>query len=97
MRGQLVPLVHLAALISDGRPPGEPSETAVLTNCFGSPVALEVDDADAVVNEELASVPEAWHLPWATGVGRVDGDIVPIIDVELLAERLLAFGVRGQR
>ena len=97
MRGQLVPLVHLASLIGDSAPPDEVGITAVLTDCFGSLVALEVDDADAVLTEEPDPVPEAWRLPWAIGVGRVNGAIVPVIDIELLAERLLAFGVGEER
>ena len=92
MRGRMVPLAHLGALIENTPPPPAVGETAVLTRCLGSLLAFEVDDAEAVVMEVPARVPDAWHLPWAAGVARHGEAVVPVIDVDLLGERLTAAG-----
>jgi chemotaxis signal transduction protein len=90
MRERSVPLVHLASLITNDPAPQEMGRTAVLTRCSGSLVAFEVDDADAVTTEEPDQVPDAWQMPWVCGVVREEGGIVPVMDLDVLGERLSA-------
>ena len=94
VRRRSVPLVHLSSLIANDSIPAEIMETAVLTRCLGSLVAFEVDDADAVANDEPVDVPDAWQLPWVCGVIRNDGALVPVLDLDVLGERLVAAGER---
>jgi chemotaxis signal transduction protein len=89
LRGRLVPLVHLGALLGDRSPPVERGRTAVVVELAGGRcIALEVDDADAVVRDPGLAVPDTEALPWASGVGRPPGELVPILDLESLGERI---------
>lgn len=90
MREKSVPLVHLSALVANESAPADATGTAVLTRCLGSLVAFEVDDADAVADDEPATVPDAWQLPWVCAVVRSEGSLVPVIDLDVLCERLAA-------
>jgi len=94
MRDKSVPLVHLGSLIANDPAPTSTMDTAVLTRCLGSLVAFEVDDADAVANDEPVAVPDVWQLPWVCGVVRIEGSLVPVIDLDVLGERLVAAGDR---
>jgi chemotaxis signal transduction protein len=90
LRGRLVPLVHLAAFLT-GRaaPPIPEHRTVVLVELGGRPVALEVDEADAVVREQPLPVPRGQMLPWAAGVAEgEEGELVPILDFDALSEKL---------
>jgi chemotaxis signal transduction protein len=92
LRGRLVPVVHLGALMADQPPPTARGRTAVLvelgagegTRC----VAFEVDDADDVVREAALPVPRGESLPWASGVARRRGALIPILDLDALGDRL---------
>src|SRR2546425_9133882 len=66
LRGRLVPLIHLGAVLS-GRPApaGEGVLTVVLVELAGKQVAFEADDADAVVRGQPLPVPRGQTLPWA--------------------------------
>ena len=90
VRGRLVPLVHLGALLADRAPPDERGRTAVLVDLGtkGRLVALEVDDADEVVREGALPVPPGESLPWAGSVARREGALVPILDMALVEERI---------
>jgi chemotaxis signal transduction protein len=94
MREKSVPLVHLASLVNNKAVPDKYEGTAVLTRCHGTWAAFEVEDAEAVASDEPAEVPDAWQLPWVYGVVRRDGSLVPVIDVDVLGERLVAGGKR---
>jgi chemotaxis signal transduction protein len=94
MRERSVPLVHLASLIANETPPIDREGTAVLARCMESLVAFEVEDADAVATDEPADVPDAWQLPWVCGVVRREGTLVPVVDLDVLGERLEAAGAR---
>lgn len=92
LRGRLVPLVHLGALMGNRPPPPEHGHTAVLVE-FGAgeglrQVAFEVDDADDVVREAALPVSPGESLPWAAGVARRRGALVPILDLDALGERI---------
>ncbi len=88
LRGRLVPLIHLAALLADRAPPPERGRSAVLVRLQGRYVALEVDDADEVVREDALPLPEHESLPWAIGVAQRKGSLVPILDFEALGDRI---------
>lgn len=90
LRGRLVPLVHLGALLGGRLAPAEQGRTAVLVRLEdATQVALEVDDAHAVIREDPLPVPEGEHLPWATGVATVpEHGLVPILDLVALEDRI---------
>jgi len=99
LRGRLVPLIHLGALLtgSEAPPPAATgasgaTRTVVLVEIGPSHkhVAFEVDDADAVVREDPLPVPRGQMLPWAAGVAEQDGgeSLVPILDLDALGDRI---------
>ena len=90
LRGRLVPLINLAALLAGGTAPAAPVRTVVLVElgAAGRQVAFEVDDADAVVRESVLPVPRGQSLPWAAGVAEQNGTLVPILDLEALGDRI---------
>jgi len=88
VRDRLVPLVHLAAALDDETPPETISATAVLVTGGGRLVALEVDATADFVPEDPDPVPSAWEVPWAAGVVRRGGRLVPVVDLDVLIERL---------
>jgi chemotaxis signal transduction protein len=51
-------------------------------------VAFEVDDANDVVREAALPVPRGESLPWAAGVARRRGALVPILDLDALGGRI---------
>jgi chemotaxis signal transduction protein len=87
---RLVPLIHLGALLGDRSPPAERGRTIVLVDLGGRErhVAFEVDDADEVVREAALPVPPGESFPWAAGVARRQGTLVPILDLAALEERI---------
>jgi chemotaxis signal transduction protein len=101
LRGRLVPLIHLAALLAGRAPPPERGRSAVLVRLRGRYVAFEVDDADEVVREDALPVPRGHTLPWAAAVaqrpagrresGNNEGGgehLVPILDLDALGDRI---------
>jgi len=88
LRGRLVPLIHLAALLGDRPAPAELGRTVVLVELGRRQVAFEVDEADAVVREAPLPVPRGQSLPWAAGVAEQDGTLVPILDLDALGDRI---------
>ncbi|HET7790572.1 MAG TPA: chemotaxis protein CheW [Gemmatimonadales bacterium] len=88
LRGRLVPLIHLGALLGDRAVPEARGAAMVLVEFGPRLVALEVDDADAVVREDSMPVPDGEALPWATGVARQERGLVPILDLDALGERI---------
>ena len=96
LRGRLVPLVHLGALLGQRPAPPERGRAVVVvelgTGGEGGGgvrrVALEVDDADDVVREAALPLPRGESLPWASGVARRRGALVPILDLEALGKRI---------
>jgi chemotaxis signal transduction protein len=84
--GRLVPLIHLGALLGSHAPPAERGLATVLVDLGGGErlVALEVDDADEVIREPVLPAPPGESLPWASGVARREGTLVPILDWDVL-------------
>ena len=92
LRGRLVPLIHLGALLTGREAPqlAEGVRTVVLVELGTRQVAFEVDDADAVVREQPLPVPRGQALPWASGVAEQEqgGGLVPILDLDALGDRI---------
>ena len=94
LRGRLVPVVHLGALLGERAPPTERGRATVLVELgigggdASRQVAFEVDDADDVVREPALPVPHGESLPWASGVARRRGTLVPILDLEALGDQI---------
>jgi chemotaxis signal transduction protein len=88
VRGRLVPLLHLGALLG-GRPaPDERGRSQVAVTLGGERIAaLEVDDADEVVRGQALPVPAGDDLPLAAGVWRRGSTVVPVLDLTALEER----------
>src|SRR5207244_10702124 len=92
LRGRLVPVVHLGALLGERTPPPERGRATVLVTLGAGEgtryVAFEVDDADDVVREAALPVPRGESLPWASGVARRRGALVPILDLDALGDQI---------
>ena len=88
IRGRMVPVVHLGALLTDCAPSERERRTVVVTRCGAGRVAFEVDDADAVVRDVAIPVSQDGKAPWASGVVRHDEALIPILDMDMLDERL---------
>jgi chemotaxis signal transduction protein len=90
LNGRLVPLIHLGALLGNRQPPVKRGMATVLVDLGGGErlVALEVDDADEVIRASVLPAPPGESLPWASGVARRDGNLVPILDWDVLEERI---------
>lgn len=98
LRGRLVPLIHLGALLTGREAPASAvsgARTVVLVQLGGEggargrQVAFEVDDADAVVREQPLPVPRGQSLPWAAGVAEQASGLVPILDLDALSDRIV--------
>src|SRR2546425_5561001 len=92
LRGRLVPVVHLGALLGERTPPPERGRAAVLVTLGAGEgsrqVAFEVDDADDVVREAALPVPRGESLPWASGAARRRGALGPILDLDALGDHI---------
>ncbi len=80
-------LIHLASLLAGASPPGHVSDTAVVVSAGGVTMALEVDDVEAVV-ERGATFVGAAPAAWASGVWRVGDELVTVLDLGVLVEKL---------
>jgi chemotaxis signal transduction protein len=92
IRGRLVPLVHLGALLS-GRPcPAAATESAIVIAVGGRALCLEVEAVEEVSRGEVVPVPPGQTLPWAVGVVRTSDEVVPVLDVDAVGSRLVEGG-----
>src|SRR2546423_8534137 len=67
LRGRLVPLIHLGAFLAGRAAPSEPRKacTIVLVDLGRPPVAIGVDDADAVLPAQPLPIPLGQTAPLA--------------------------------
>ena len=86
-----VSLIHLASLVSGGAPPEALGDTAVVVVVDGASMALEVDDVESVVDRTAEYVGAA-PVAWASGVWRVGAELVTVLDLGVLSERILHSG-----
>jgi chemotaxis signal transduction protein len=88
VRGRILPLVHLGALLDGGRCPAEPAESAVLVELGDRRLCLEVEDAETVLYDPGLPVPPGTTLPWAASVARTDEGLIPLLDLTALGARI---------
>jgi hypothetical protein len=67
----------------------------VLTSVGGARVCYEVDEADVVTGGILRPVPSGEAMPWALAVVKHDHDLVPILNLNMLRDRLAEAGNRS--
>ena len=91
VRERFLSLVHLAALLEGGAPPAGAGDAVVVVDTTRAPLALEVDEVEAVVDRGAAFVGPA-PAAWATGVWRVGAELVTVLDLGVLAERITDSG-----
>jgi chemotaxis signal transduction protein len=91
LRQRHLSLVHLGTLIDGGHPPEGVTETAVVVEIAGVMLALEVDDVEAVIDRDADFVGAA-PVGWASGVWRIDAELVTVLDLGVLAGRILETG-----
>lgn len=87
LRERFVSLVHLASLVSGQAPPETMTDTAVVVHVSGAPMALEVDDVEEVVDRDADYVGAA-PASWARGVWKVGPELVTVLDLDVLTERI---------
>lgn len=88
VRGRVLPVIHLGALL-DGLPcPAIRGETAVLVDLEGRRLCLEVDEAEIVSREFGLPVPPETAMPWAVAVARHPEGLVPLLDLAALGTRM---------
>jgi len=88
VRGRILPLVHLGALL-EGKPcPAARGEVAVVVQLDGQRLCLEVDEAEEVLREPGLPVPPETALPWAVAVARHPDGLIPLLDLSALGTRI---------
>jgi chemotaxis signal transduction protein len=89
VRGRMVPLVHLGSLLEGVAYAVNPGNVGVLVTVDGRRVCLEIEEAEVIVREAPMPVPPGETLPWAVGVARHEGGLVPLLDLSALSSRLM--------
>jgi chemotaxis signal transduction protein len=92
VQGTMVPVIHLGALIEGVPCPAELCETGVLVTVSGRRICLEVDDVELLVRDRALPVPHGSALPWAFGVAKHGGGLVPLLDLSALSSRFVENG-----
>lgn len=88
LRGAVLPVVHLGALMAGGRCPDENAAAAVVVTVATQRFCLEVDDAEVVQSGELLPLPRERALPWAGALVRRGEELLPLLDLAALSARL---------
>jgi len=94
-KGGLVPVVHLGALLASESCPDERPGVGVLAEAGGAMVCFEVDEAEVVTGATMRPVPSGEAMPWALAVVQYDDDLVPILNLNTLRDRLAEAGTRS--
>jgi chemotaxis signal transduction protein len=89
VHGRMLPLVHLGALLEGGACPPASGDLVVVVMLDGRRVCLEIDDAEVVVRQPAMPVPPGSALPWAIGVARYAGELVPLLDLPAISSRFM--------
>jgi chemotaxis signal transduction protein len=89
VHGRMLPLVHLGALLEGGACPPASGDLVVVVMLDGRRVCLEIDDAEVVVRQPAMPVPPGSALPWAIGVARYAGQLVPLLDLPAISSRFM--------
>lgn len=88
VRGRILPVVHLGALLDGGACPADRSETGILVDLAGRRMCLEVEAADSVLYDPGVLVRCGPALPWAASVARTEAGLVPLLDLAALGARI---------
>jgi purine-binding chemotaxis protein CheW len=88
VRGKLLPLVHLGALLDGSAVPDAPAEAAIMIAVGGRRICLEVEAVEEVLRVPALPAPPGQALPWAAAVARTDDGLVPVLDIPALGARL---------
>ncbi len=88
LRGRLLPLIHLGALLDGGPCPEAAGTAAVVIAVGGRRIGLEVEEVEDVLRQADPPVPAGEALPWAAGVARLSSGPIPVLDVAALGGRL---------
>lgn len=88
VRGRLVTVVHLGALLEGAACPPAQGEAAVMVEVAGGRLCLELDDAEEVLLGSGLPIPQGTTLPWASAVARHRDGLVPLLDLEALGARI---------
>ena len=93
LRGRLIPLVHLGALLDGRRCPSSATDAGIVIDVAGRILCLEVEAVEEVTQGDMVPVPAGEALPWALGVVRAPEGLVPILDVAAVGNRLVEGGL----
>ena len=88
VRGRILPVVHLGALLDGAACPAIQAETIVVAEVEGRRVCLEVDDAEEVLIGNGLPLSGADTLPWAIAVARHEDGLIPLLDLDGLGVRI---------
>lgn len=88
LRGAVLPVVHLGALMEGARCPVTHAGAAVVVTVDAQRFCLEVDDAEVVQTGELLPLPRERALPWAGALVRRGEELLPLLDLAALRTRL---------
>jgi chemotaxis signal transduction protein len=88
VRGRLVTVVHLGALLEGSACPEAPGEALVMVDADGRRFCLELDDAEEVLLGSGLPIPHGTTLPWASAVARHGNALVPLLDLDALGARI---------
>ena len=89
VRGRLLPVVHLGALLEGAACPAARGEAAVVVEVGERRLCLEVEDAEEVLLDAGFPVPAGTTLPWASAVARHRDHLVPLLDLDALGARIM--------
>lgn len=92
LRGAVLPVVHLGALLDGVAFPAAVAGAAVVVNIHSCRFCLEVDDAEVVQSGEMLPVPRDRAVPWAWALARRGNELLPLLDLAALSVRLLETG-----
>jgi purine-binding chemotaxis protein CheW len=88
VRGRILPLIHLGALLEGTGCPVTRGEAAIVVQLGGRTLCLEVDEAETVLKEPGLAVPPGTALAWAVALVRTDEGLVPLLDLTMLGARI---------
>ena len=89
LQGRMVPVVNLGALLEGAACPERTETLAVVVMLEDRRLCLEIEEAEILVRQPAMPVPPGETLPWAIGVARHEGGLVPLIDLSALGSRLM--------
>ena len=88
VRGRILPLIHLGALLEGTGCPEAQGEVAIVVRLDGRTLCLEVEEAETVLKDPGLAVSSGTALAWAVAVARTDDGLVPLLDLTALGARI---------